>query len=428
MILVSLLPERSICSLAFLHRSLFEVSSYWIDIQIWNNFVVIPLNDSFFSQGKYFVSLTVVAIYSVACYVSYQLMDFLRMHILAIGFDHKSSSLAVREKLAIPPYQIKEAMQGLIAFIDIKEIVVLSTCNRFEIYACTDRPKNAITQLRAFFQSLQPKLSTIEPDYTFVDEKAVEHLFRVASGIESLILGETQILSQLKTAYAQASAEKMTGSTLSRLFQLALHCGKRVRHETSISKGAMSTGAAAVQLVGRKFGSWKNKKVLIIGAGKAGQMCVKSLLGLKDKPQITVLNQSPENIQQISFLDSTNSLILSTRFEQRYELLEQADAVFVTTASSSPIICLNELQSNEWRPEFIVDLSVPRNVESSVACLPGLTLFTLDELKSTVDVNKSIRAQLVSQVEEIIDDVIFKKWSCRYSFTERNLPDLISVK
>lgn len=351
------------------------------------------------------------------------------MHVVVIGFDHKSSSLAVREKLALLQQQIKEAVQRLIALTKIEEIVVLSTCNRFEFYLSTNHPQLVVAQLHAFLRHLQPEHPPLQPDYTFVDDKAVEHLFRVASGIESQILGETQILAQLKNAYLQANAEKTTGPVLSKLFQLALHCGKRVRHETEISKGAMSTGAAAVQLVGRKFGSWKNKSVLVIGAGKAGQMCVKSLLSLKEKPQITVLNQSLENIQQVSFLDNTNSLILSTNFEQRYQLLAEANAVFVTTASASPIVSFSELASKIRLPEVIVDLSVPRNVEPSVAKL-GLTLFTVDELKLAVEMNRSRRAQLLNQVEEIIADVLSKKWSGRYASAGQAISsnDLIFAK
>ncbi|MBX9570995.1 MAG: glutamyl-tRNA reductase [Candidatus Obscuribacterales bacterium] len=338
------------------------------------------------------------------------------MHIVAVGLDHKGSSLPVREKLAVPQHKINMELQNLLHCPHIREALVLSTCNRFELYVCTAQAPMALPKMMSFFHSLQPERSSpVDPEYTLLDEKAVFHLFRVASGLESLIPGETQILSQLKNAYAQAVENQTIGPALSRLFQLALHCGKRVRHETEISKGAMSTGAAAVQLVGRRLGSWKNKKVLVIGAGKAGQMCVKTLLGLKQKPDITVLNQSLENIKQVAFLDPSNSLTLSTSFEECHQLAAEVDAVFVTTASANPVIKKHDFEFLGSWPEFIVDLSVPRNVEPLVAELDGLTLFTLDELKSTVDLNVARRATLLGHVEGIINDVVSNKWMKRYA-------------
>ena len=188
------------------------------------------------------------------------------MHIVAVGLDHKGSSLPVREKLAVPQHKINMELQNLLHCPHIREALVLSTCNRFELYVCTAQAPMALPKMMSFFHSLQPERSSpVDPEYTLLDEKAVFHLFRVASGLESLIPGETQILSQLKNSYAQAVENQTIGPALSRLFQLALHCGKRVRHETEISKGAMSspTGWAEAGLLeeqkGPGYRSWQGR-------------------------------------------------------------------------------------------------------------------------------------------------------------------------
>lgn len=333
-------------------------------------------------------------------------------HVIASGIDYKGHPLMVREKIAIPASCLGHALRQLLASPSIDEAVILATCNRFEVYVATSDATKAQVELAAFFSGIQRTADheKIRPEYTLLDDQAAVHLFRVASGLESMITGETQIMSQVKQSYKTAAESGTTGPILSRLFQLALHCGKRVRHETTIARRAVSTGAAAIELVGRQLVSWRGVNALIIGAGGAGQMCLKHLLSLKQKPHLTVLNQSERHLEEVRRIAESSPIVLSCQFEERHRLAAEADVVFVTTGADGAVISVEALNGLGRLPSFIVDMSVPRNVDGAVGLIPGLVLYTIDDLEEVVTVNIAERNKLCSRSQVIIDEILAARW------------------
>lgn len=333
-------------------------------------------------------------------------------HVIASGIDYKSRTLEIREKIVIPQHCLSFALRKLLSLSAIDEAIVLSTCNRFEIYAATGNVERAKIELSAFFSDVQriKHHEKVMPDYTLMNEQAAEHLLRVASGLESMITGEGQILGQVKQSYKTACEQNAAGPVLSRLFQIALHCGKRVRHETSIARRAVSTGAAAIELIGRNLNSWKGVNALVVGAGGAGQMCVKQLLSLKNQPHLTVLNQSARNLEEIRCIAGAAPVSLKQDFDNRHKHVCDADVVFVTTAADHPLILVDALQEFGRLPLFIVDMAVPRNVDPSIGALPSVLLYTIDDLAEVVTANLAERAKLCSSAEHIIRDVLCRRW------------------
>lgn len=333
-------------------------------------------------------------------------------HVIVSGIDYKGHPLEIRERILIPHHCLSFALRRLLACSTIDEVVILSTCNRFEIYAATNEVAKAQIELSTFFDGVQriPEHEKINPDYTLLDDAAALHLFRVASGLESMITGEGQILSQLKQSYKIALEQNTAGPTLNRLFQLALHCGKRVRHETTIASRAVSTGAAAIELVGRHLDSWNGINALVIGAGGAGQMCVKHLLSLKHKPHLTVLNQTINNLEAVRRIAKSHPVVLSREFTERHRLAAEADVVFVTTGADTPLIMSDTLHGFGRLPSFVVDMAVPRNVDPGVGLIPGVSLYTIDDLVKVVDTNLAERNQLYPGVKAIIDEVLARRW------------------
>ncbi len=330
--------------------------------------------------------------------------------LLVCGLDYKSRPLAQRERFSIPADCSRHALQQIIALPALKEAAILSTCNRFEIYAATDDLLAGCQQVLSFFASLQamPEPELVSPTLVLSDEQAVAHLCRVASGLESMVLGEGQVMSQVKAAYQSSVDAGCAGTALQRLFQLALHCGKRVRSETGIATGAVSTGGAVVEVCRLKLGSLRHARVLVIGAGRAGQMCVKQLLSLKDNPSIHVLNRSWQRLRQIRELDLDRRLYLSADFDRRHELAAQSDAVIVTTAAASPVLDAEALAEFSSLPKIVVDMSVPRNVDPKLE--ERALLYTIDDLGSVVQDNLRERSALCQQAEQIIDSVIERRW------------------
>ncbi|MFN8657388.1 MAG: glutamyl-tRNA reductase [Candidatus Obscuribacterales bacterium] len=330
---------------------------------------------------------------------------------IVCGLDYKSQPLALRERLSISPDCSRLALRQITALSALKEAGILSTCNRFEIYAVTDDFSVGCQQLLGFFVNLQelPAHESFAPTLFLSDEQAVAHLCRVASGLESMVLGEGQVMAQVKAAYQSSVEAGCAGASLHRLFQLALYCGKRVRTETGIATRAVSTGGAAVEVCRQQQGNLRQARMLVIGAGHAAQMCVKQLLSLKDSPAIQVVNRGWQRLEQIRDLDREGRLSLSADYESRHELVAKSDAVIVTTAAASPVLKFESLAPFSSLPQVIVDLSVPRNVDQRLA--ERTHLYTIDDLGNIVQDNLRERSGLCLQAEQIIDSAIVSRWA-----------------
>lgn len=331
-------------------------------------------------------------------------------HLIVGGVDYKVEPLAIRERLMIPPEHLQQALRHLSSLNDIQEAAILATCNRFDVFVVADQLRSGINQVHSFFEDLQvPEHQQIKPAF-HVDENAVAYLCRVASGLESMVLGEGQIMAQVKLAYRNSYEAGCAKTVLQRLFSLALHCGKRVRTRTKIGRGAVSVGAAALELARMQFGTLNGATILIIGAGHAGQMCAKQLLSARECLSVQLINRNRESLEAIRALDVEHKLELDLLYDRRYELVSQADVVIVTTAADDYVLKFNELSQYPRAPRLVIDMSVPRNVDPAIADLKGIQLYTIDDLGAIVQSNLAERASLCDEAESIIAEIINRRW------------------
>ncbi|MBU2882791.1 glutamyl-tRNA reductase [Psychrosphaera sp. B3R10] len=333
------------------------------------------------------------------------------MTVIALGLNHKSASVELRERLAFTPDNLPDALKTVQKEAGCDEAVILSTCNRTEIYCFGDvaEPEKVIKWLADFHQlnpaDLQQHL------YIHRDVDATRHLMRVASGLDSMVIGEPQILGQVKQAYQQAKSVGTIKTYFERMFQQSFSVAKKVRTETDISVNAVSVAFAAVTLAKQVFGQFTDKRVLLVGAGETIELVAKHIYeqGAKD---ITVANRTLSRAEAVAEQFSAKTCTLS----QISEKIMEADVVISSTASTLPIIgkgmIENVLKKRKHRPMFLVDLAVPRDIESQVADLDDAYLYTVDDLQDIVANNMQARSAAAEDAEIIINDkaFIFDDW------------------
>ena len=334
------------------------------------------------------------------------------MHLVVIGLNHTTAPVDIRERLAVPEGE-PLAFLSLLRKIDrIREAVVLSTCNRTEVYAYTlSRADDGII-LEAISQHSGLPRSAFEPHlYSLAGHKAIEHLFRVASGCDSMILGEAQILGQVKSAYASASGAAATGSVLNALFQQAITVGKRARTETDIGRGAFSIGYAAVLLARSIFDPLEGRKVLIVGAGKMGELTA-THLSSAGVSSVLVANRTFERGVDLAERFGGRAL----RFEEVPAALQTSDIVITATGADKPFIT-RELVSHAMlqrrgRPVFFIDVAVPRDVEAGVGGLDNVFLYNIDDLQAVVADGAESRRSEIAKVDLIVAEEVekFMEW------------------
>lgn len=332
-------------------------------------------------------------------------------HLVVCGINYHSSPISIRERFCIPDSCVGHALEGLKRFPHIKESAILSTCNRTEVYAVVDDVAAGLRDIEAFFASVQhvSDHDALRPNFRLLRDDVVLHLLRVASGLDSMVLGEGQIMSQVKAAHQAALERGTAGQIIDFIFKQALYCGKRVRSETSMGRRAVSVSSAAVELAKEKLGSLKDKSIAIIGVGKMGQICVKHILNESGSGPVVLLNRNPERVEQFlsNKLNNKNRIKSGFTFEERAMIAAQADLVIVSTGSSGHLLTRDMLESHrhDQSPEqLIIDISVPRNVDPEVGALAGVSLFIADDLAAIVAANVAQREALVSEAEEIVYD------------------------
>lgn len=334
------------------------------------------------------------------------------MHILVIGIDHHTSPVEVREQLAFRPSQLEAAYARLGSEVGLSEAAILSTCNRVEIYGIVDTMDQAAA-INAFLHTFHHQ----EPHchdaslYTLVDGAAVRHIFATASGIESLVMGETQILRQMRDAAAQASYHRALGPILNTLFRRALEVGKRARTETAISRHAASVSQAGVELARSLFGRLESAHVLLVGSGKVSELAAKNLLD-NGARTITLVNRTVEHAQKLAHQWGGRAL----PFDQLQGALNDADVVLSSTSAPHTVIhqqhAHTALAARAGRPLILIDLAVPRDVDVDVATVPGVHLYNVDDLQTVVAANIERRRGELSAVEAIITAEVdeFMRW------------------
>lgn len=344
--------------------------------------------------------------------------------LLVVGMNHKTAPVEIREKFSFMSKQVMEVNRLLKEKAFLEENLILSTCNRMEIYALADRNRNYINDIENFLSRFH-KLDISEYKdriYIYRDKEAIEHLFKVASGIDSMVIGEMEILRQVKRAYQDARASNTTGKVLNRLFEKAFNTAKEIRTKTLITRGAISVSSLAVRLAKKILGELKDKKVLIIGAGKVGEQ---SVLYLKKEGigSISVTNRTLEKAQDLAVRFGANAI----KFEDFRTGLQDIDIIITSTGASHYIIHKDEVLSlmgqRRERPLFIIDLAVPRDVETEVNKIDNVYLYDIDDLQKTVDEAIGFRKNELDNCMRIIgkSSEKFICWLVREKITKRGL-------
>ena len=331
------------------------------------------------------------------------------MQLYAFGLNHQTAPLAVREQVAFNAEGMENALRDLVENGAAKEAAILSTCNRMELYCNAPQPDHAIDWLAQYHQlprkDLEPYL------YTLPRELAVKHSFRVASGLDSMVLGEPQILGQMKQAVRQAEDAGTLGFLLHKLFQRTFSVAKDVRTQTEIGANLVSMAAAAVRLAERIFPSISEQRVLFIGAGEMIELNAVHFAARSPK-HITVANRTLERAQTLARRINGTAITLTELPEQ----LAQHDIIVTCTASQLPILgkgmVERALKARKHKPLFIVDLAVPRDVEVEVADLNDVFLYTVDDIAEVVKEGLDARQSAVKEAEVIIDSGVsdFVHW------------------
>jgi glutamyl-tRNA reductase len=322
------------------------------------------------------------------------------MNLFVAGLSYKTAPVEVREKLAVHASRLRCHGCRLKLAGNLSEVVLLSTCNRVEIYGVTPWIKGNVHRL---FQ----QLASSDVDFTphlYVKEgaEAVRHLFSVVSGLDSMVIGETEITGQVKQAYQAAQDAKLTGRITNRLFQVAFQVAKEVRTQTGIGRGATSVGSVAVELAERIFDkNLSAKTVMIIGAGKMGEACVRHL-AKKGSRSILVSNRSPERALNLANEFGGRAI----RFEECLDAMIEADIVVSSTGCPQTILHRADLASRmaarRNRPLFLIDIAVPRDIDAEVQELPNVYLYNVDHLEAIVRENVKQREQELSRCQALI--------------------------
>ena len=336
------------------------------------------------------------------------------MNIAVVGLSHKTAPVEVREKLSIPTPQTAEAIAQLLSYPHIDEVSILSTCNRLEIHIVTEQADQGVREVIQFLSDhgkvALPELR--EHLFILLHQDAVIHLFRVAAGLDSLVLGEGQILAQVKHAHKLGQQHKGVGRVLNRLLKQAITTGKRVRTETSIGTGAVSISSAAAELAKLKKPDLETCRISILGAGKMARLLVQHLLS-KDSCQITILNRSIARADELAAKFDGAGIQTGT-LDLMMETVCASDVVFTCTSATEPILDKARLEATLVPSQTLMlfDISVPRNVHTDVNALDNVQAFNVDDLKAVVAQNQESRRQMAMEAEVLLEEELdaFMDW------------------
>lgn len=333
------------------------------------------------------------------------------MQIVLVGLNHKSAPVAVRERLAFGPEQVPLHLRRLASSAVLSEAAILSTCNRTEVYVAADDDGQGTEAVVGFLcafaggsrEAVTPYL------YNYTGAQAARHLSRVAAGLDSMLIGEAQILGQVRTALRIAQEAGTAGTHVTRLFEAALRAGKRARSETAIGEGAASISHAAVKLAGRLFSSLADKEVLLVGAGKVAELVARHL-ARKGSVRVRVTNRTLERAAQLARSYGWAEMPMTDLADG----LASADIVISSTGSPQPIMdaALVEpvLAQRRGRPLFFIDLAVPRDVDPAVQRLQGVFVYNVDDLYAVVDTTLAERREQMARAEAIVEEEVHQFW------------------
>ncbi|MCM0080296.1 glutamyl-tRNA reductase [Geomonas sp. Red32] len=335
------------------------------------------------------------------------------MNIIVVGLSHKTAGVEIREKVAFSPTQMEKPLHQVVDLPDITEAVIVSTCNRVEIYATTRDVAGGMARLKRFLAEYHNfPLETLEPHlYSYHGEDATRHVFRVASSLDSMVVGEPQILGQIKTSYGYAAEYRSSGIILNRFLHKAFSVAKRVRTETKIASSAVSVAFAAVELAKKIFGDLSDKTVLLIGAGEMCELAAKHFINVGVRG-VMVTNRTYERAEKLAEEFDAKPI----KFEDLFDQLHKADIILSSTGAPHFIIREKDmhevLRRRKMKPMFFIDIAVPRDIDPKVNDVENIYLYTVDDLNGVVATNLEQRKIEAAKAEAIVEQEIgqFFKW------------------
>ena len=348
------------------------------------------------------------------------------MNVIVIGLSHHTSPVEIRERFAFADAKIPDALKSLRETGIAGEAVILSTCNRVEIYAATAlEAAKAFAELKHFLKTTHAFEEPFDDKlYTLAEPQSLHHLFKVACGLDSMVLGETEILGQLKTAYKLAHQHKHTGPRLNKIFQRAFNVAKHIRTHTSIQRGSVSVASVAVELAEKIFSSLAEREVLVIGAGETSEKTARALLSRGAK-SIIVANRSHERAQVLAKEFGGRAV----HFDDWSAEFQKVDIIISSTSAPHHILDHAKLEplmkARKHRPLLLIDIAVPRDIDPAVNFLENVYLYNIDDLQSIADDYLKQRKEEIVRCEKIISEKVkslFKTESSADFADERRLP------
>ncbi|WP_410771858.1 glutamyl-tRNA reductase [Fontibacillus sp. BL9] len=335
------------------------------------------------------------------------------MHIVVVGLNYRTAPVEVRERFSFADKDMPQALQELLRTKSVLEGVIIATCNRTEIYVVVDRLHMCGYFIRSFMEKWFgiPREEFTKHLYMYEDEQAVRHLFRVSCGLDSMVLGETQILGQVRNAFLLSQSEKATGQWFNMLFKQAVTLSKRAHSETAIGESAVSISYAAVELGKRIFGSFSGKRVLILGAGKMSELTAKHLSGAGAE-EVFVANRTFARAQELASKFSGTPCSM----QEAMQRLEEVDILISSTGAEGYVVTSSQVsQSMKGRPNrplFMIDIAVPRDIDPAISELQNVFLYDIDDLEGIVESNMEMRRGEALKIEDMIEEEIaaFGNW------------------
>ncbi len=335
------------------------------------------------------------------------------MHIVIVGLSHKTAPVEIREKLAFAPTAMERPLRQMLELSTITEGLIISTCNRVELCAVTKEPDAAIAELRRFlaeYHEVSPE-EINENLFDYQGEEAIRHLFRVSSSLDSMVLGEPQILGQIKTAYGYAAEFKTAGLILNRFLHKAFSVAKRVRTETAIASNAVSVSFAAVELARKIFDRLDNKGVMIIGAGEMCELAARHFVA-NGISKVLVTNRTFERAEKMAAEFNGKAV----PFDSFVDHLAEVDIIMTSTGAPNFILGKRQMEEvlkrRKNRPMFLIDIAVPRDIDPKVNDISNTYLYDVDDLQGVVQANLKERQKEAGKAEAIVEQEIgqFHLW------------------
>ncbi|SEM66621.1 glutamyl-tRNA reductase [Paenibacillus sp. OV219] len=326
------------------------------------------------------------------------------MHIIVVGLNYRTAPVEVRERFTFSERDLPDALKQLKQTKSIMECVIVATCNRTELYAVVDRPTLCGHYIRSFMEKWfnTPRQQFTSDLYMYEDEKAIDHLFRVTCGLDSMVIGETQILGQIKSAFALAQEYKTTGTLFNSIFKQAVTLAKKAHSDTAIGETAVSVSYAAVELGKRIFGQFGGKTIMIVGAGKMSELTAKHLYA-NGASRVFVVNRTYDRAVQLA--DKFNGTPLS--MADAIARLHETDIVISSTGSEGYVIMREQvaaaMHKRKSRPLFMIDIAVPRDLDPAIASVDNVFLYDIDDLEGIVESNMEQRRVEAAKIDVLIE-------------------------